>query len=68
MPSHPQTPSQLTVHTVIAHGTDCGADGVISYADGRRQAFSHVVIFAGHAETAKIRAIRTYLVDDTPVA
>lgn len=54
---------QLTVHTVITHGTDCGADGVISYTDGRRHAFSHVVIFAGHSKSAKIKAIRSYLVD-----
>ena len=52
----------LQLHTVITHGTDCGADGHVSYTDGTRLAFNHVFIFAGHAKTAKIKTIRSYLI------
>lgn len=52
----------LQLHTVITHGTECGADGVVTYTDGSQVAFSHVLSFAGHAKSAKINAIRSYLV------
>ena len=50
------------LHTVITHGTDCAADGRVTYTDGTEIAFNHVFIFAGHAKTAKIKTIRSYLV------
>ena len=52
----------LHLHTVITHGTDCGADGRVTYSDGTEIAFNHVFVFAGHSKTAKIKAIRSYLV------
>lgn len=52
----------LQLHTVITHGTECSADGVVTYTDGSQVAFSHVLSFAGHAKSAKINAIRSYLV------
>lgn len=52
----------LHLTTVITHGTDCGADGRVVHDDSAHVAFNHVVIFAGHAKTAKIKAIRSYLV------
>ncbi|OAV59885.1 hypothetical protein [Enteractinococcus helveticum] len=53
----------LHLHTVITHGTDCGADGRVTYTDGTEIAFNHVFIFAGHSKTAKIKTIRSYLVE-----
>lgn len=59
----------LHLHTVITHGTDCGADGRVVYDDGTEIAFNHVFIFAGHAKTAQIKTIRSYLVAlNTPAA
>lgn len=57
----------LHLHTVITHGTDCAADGRVTYTDGTEVAFNYVFIFAGHAKTAKIKAIRSYLVPTTDV-
>lgn len=53
----------LVIHTVITHGTHCGADGVVEFTDGSRRAFNHVMLFAGHAKTAPIKTIRSYLID-----
>lgn len=52
----------LRLHTVITHGTECAADGIVTYQDGSQIAFNHVFMFAGHAKTAKIKTIRSYLV------
>ncbi|HEY4557698.1 MAG TPA: hypothetical protein VIG82_05860 [Enteractinococcus sp.] len=54
---------ELHIAMVITHGTDCGVDGWVVYADGRTRALSHVLIFAGHAKSAKIKALRSYLID-----
>lgn len=54
--------SGLHLSTVITHGTECGADGRVVHDDGTEVAFNHVFIFAGHAKTARIKAIRTYRV------
>lgn len=59
-----QPPVQsLQLHTIITHGTDCGADGAITMSDGARQSFSHVIVFSGHGKNAKIKEIRSYIVD-----
>ncbi|HEY4534782.1 MAG TPA: hypothetical protein VIG71_02215 [Enteractinococcus sp.] len=52
----------LSLTTVITHGTDCGADGTLEFRDGTALGFNHVLIFAGHSKTAKIKTIRSYLV------
>lgn len=61
--SSPPAAKDLVIHTVITHGTHCGADGVVEFADGSRRAFNHVMLFAGHAKTAPIKTIRSYLID-----
>lgn len=55
--------AELHISTVITHGTDCGADGWIIYPNGSTTRFSHIVVFAGHSKTAKIKALRSYLID-----
>ncbi|WP_022870916.1 hypothetical protein [Yaniella halotolerans] len=54
---------ELKLHTVITHGTDCGADGVATYAQSRAVCFNHVILFAGHGKAAKIKEIRSYLIE-----
>ena len=54
--------SALYLKTIITHGTECGADGQVIHDDGSETAFSHVFSFAGHAKTAQIKTVRSYLV------
>lgn len=54
--------AQVTLKSVITHGTECAADGLITDIAGTKVAFNHVMIFAGHAKTAKIKSIRSYLI------
>ena len=60
-----QQPSliELKLHTVITHGTECAADGVIIAAAGDRKVFNHVLRFSGHTKTAKIKEIRSYVIE-----
>jgi len=51
---------ELHIATVLTHGTDCAADGWIIGADGNTIRFCHILVFAGHAKSAKIKALRTY--------
>ena len=60
---HAVSAQELKLHTVITHGTDCGADGVATYENSRTACFNHVIVFSGHAKTAKISEIRSYLID-----
>ncbi len=53
---------QLHIATVMTHGTDCGADGRLVHSDGSTTRFNHVLLFAGHAKTAKLKAVRSYLI------
>ena len=55
-------PRELQIHTIITHGRDASVDGNITFTDGSRTGFSHVIQFAGATKTAKIKAIRTYQV------
>ena len=55
--------TELHVALVITHGTDCGADGTVVYAKGSQVRFHHVLIFAGHSKTAKIKQLRSYLIN-----
>lgn len=53
---------ELKLHTVITHGTDCGVDGVAAYPDSTPTYFNHIIVFAGHSKTAKIKEIRSYII------
>ncbi|GAA2042989.1 nuclear transport factor 2 family protein [Yaniella flava] len=55
--------NELKLHTIITHGTDCGADGTIRHPDGSQSHFNHVIVFAGHGKNAKIKEIRSYIID-----
>lgn len=54
-------PRELHIKTVLTHGTDCGVDGVVTYTDGTRERFCHILIFASGAKTARIKEIRSYV-------
>lgn len=51
----------IKIHSVMTHGTECGVDGVITLADRSTVHFSHVMHFTGGAKSAKIKAVRSYL-------
>jgi len=51
---------ELHIATVLTHGTDCAADGWVIGADGTTTRFCHILVFAGHAKSAKIKELRTY--------
>lgn len=51
---------ELHITSVITHGTDCAADGWIIGADGTTTRFCHILVFAGHTKSAKIKTLRTY--------
>lgn len=53
----------LKIHTLITHGTECGVDGEVTRTDGGTVAFSHVMRFTGGAPTARIKELRSYLVE-----
>lgn len=55
---------ELHIATVITHGTDCGAEGRLVHSDGTTTRFNHIMLFAGHAKTAKVKEVRSYLVDE----
>lgn len=57
-----RSPVELKLNTVITHGTDCGADGVATYADDTRAYFNHIILFSGHGKTAKIKELRSYII------
>lgn len=52
----------LKLHTIITHGTDCGADGTITYTNGHHANFNHIILFSGHGKNAKIKEIRSYII------
>ncbi len=52
----------LEITSVITHGRLASCDGVMD-TDSGRVAFSHVFRFASTSKTAKIRQVRTYLVE-----
>lgn len=54
-------PRELQIKTVLTHGTDCGVDGMVTYADGTRERFCHIVFFTGGAKTARIKEVRSYV-------
>lgn len=55
--------TELSVNTIITHGWECGVDGTIVRAGGLSAGFCHILLFAGAAKTAKIKEIRSYLID-----
>lgn len=57
---------ELEFNTIITHGTDASVDGSIMYVNGTSFGFSHIFRFTGHTKIAKIREIRSYLIETTP--
>lgn len=49
---------------IVTHGTDCGVDGEVQFASGKRVSFCHIMKFSGHSKTAKIKMLRSYLVEN----
>lgn len=56
--------SELHLHTVATHGTECAVDGVLVTTTGQRLAFAHLLRFSGHSKTAVVKQLRSYLIAD----
>ena len=55
-------PNYLEVNTIITHGRLASCDGFVD-SESVRMHFSHVFKFASTSKAAKIREVRTYLID-----
>ncbi|TDK24534.1 hypothetical protein E2F48_11900 [Arthrobacter crusticola] len=53
----------IELASILTHGREGSADGVLAFRNGRRQAFCHVLRFASTVKTAKVTEMRSYLVD-----
>ncbi len=53
----------IELGSILTHGREGSTDGVLTFRDGRRQAFCHVLRFASTGKTAKVTEMRSYLVD-----
>ena len=51
---------ELAFEALMTHGRLAGVDGTVTTADGAREAFCHVLHFAGAAKAAKIIRVRSY--------
>jgi hypothetical protein len=54
--------SQLIIDTIVTHGYDGVADGLIKFKDGKTVAFCDVYQFRASTNNAPIKAIRTYTI------
>lgn len=55
--------ASLHITSVLTHGREAAAHGVLDFGGGRRIAFCDVYRFAGTAKSALIRSITSYAVD-----
>ncbi|WP_159617451.1 hypothetical protein [Arthrobacter zhaoguopingii] len=53
----------IELTSILTHGREGSTDGVLTFRDGRRQAFCHVLRFASAVKTARVTEIRSYLID-----
>ena len=60
----PEHIDEMTIVSIISHGDECSTDGIMISRDGKTFAFCHVCKFNGHGKKAKIKAIRTYVIDE----
>ncbi|HEU4552973.1 MAG TPA: nuclear transport factor 2 family protein [Chitinophaga sp.] len=54
--------AELTIHTIVTHGYDGVAEGLLKFKDGRRVAFCDVYRFRASTNNAPVKAITTYAV------
>ncbi|GEP93261.1 SnoaL-like domain-containing protein [Chitinophaga terrae (ex Kim and Jung 2007)] len=55
--------AELTIHTIITHGYDGMAEGLLKFKDGRKEAFCDVYRFKASTNHAPVKNIRTYTVE-----
>ena len=53
---------EVSFGSLLTHGRGASVDGVLVLQDGTRQAFCHVLRFAGAAKTAKVLEVDSYLI------
>lgn len=54
--------AEVSFGSLLTHGRGASADGALVLHDGRRQAFCHVLRFAGAAKTPKVLEVDSYLI------
>lgn len=57
-----QSPSELYLDKIIAHGNMAAAQGTIIFEDGKVNSFADIYKFAGHSKTARIKEISPYII------
>lgn len=55
--------SELRIATILSHGKQCAAEGVVTLAGGHLLAFCSMYTFSSHGKSAKIREINTYIIE-----
>lgn len=58
---------EISFNSILTNGLEGSADGTVTNVRNITVAFSHILSFAGTAPSAKIKAVRSYLVS-SPVA
>jgi hypothetical protein len=53
---------ELIINTIVTHGYDGVADGLLKFNDGRKVAFCDVYQFRASTNNAPIKAITTYAI------
>ncbi len=53
---------EMDIENIITHGATAAVNGVLRMEDGTTYDFCDVYVFAGHAKTAKIRAMTSYVI------
>jgi limonene-1,2-epoxide hydrolase len=53
---------ELAIHTIVTHGYDGVAEGLLKFKDGRTMAFCDVYRFRASTNNAPIKSITTYTV------
>lgn len=53
----------LDIASIITHGYTGSIDGTVTFADGGKLAFCHVCAFNSAGKKAKLKSIRSYLID-----
>jgi hypothetical protein len=54
--------ASIELTSILTHGREGSTDGVLTFRNGRRQAFCHVLRFASAVKTAKVTEMRSYVV------
>ena len=55
--------SELVMDSILSHGKQCAANGVLKYPGGRNVAYCDMYTFTSHAKDAKIKLLKAYAIE-----